>query len=564
MSTAETSLIWEARYKAWLTYPFMEPELLEAMQKCSHEDVKERFAETLQFGTGGLRGELGAGTNRMNVHTVARATRGLLKHLLSAAEKPSCAIAFDSRNNSERFARVSAAVLAHGGVRVFIYPQLTPTPMLSFAVRHLHCDGGIVITASHNPAQYNGYKVYGPDGCQVTDEAAEAIQAWINQEPFLSVGPLPNFDEYLGCGQIRWIDDAVNALYYDEVLRHSLIKINEPLHVAYSPLHGAGNIPIREVLMRAGNVAVAVVPQQEMPDGHFPTCACPNPEEQKAMEMVATLAQEIGADLFFATDPDCDRIRAGVLTRTGFRLFSGNELGILLFDFVCRQLKENGKMPANPMAVKTIVTTEMAASIAKQYGVELRNVLTGFKYIGETIGALEKQGDVNRFVFGFEESCGYLTNSFVRDKDAVSAAHLICEMTAFYKKRGTSLDQALDVLCARHGFFMDQLISNEFAGSVGMKRVEQIMVTLRSTNKDFLGEYIVDKVDYLTDETGLPRSDVITFTLGHGGTVTIRPSGTEPKLKVYIAAAAKKKRDAEERLLTLHKRVDQWIALANM
>lgn len=563
MTAPEATMTGEERYKAWLTYPYMESELLDELRQCNHDDVEDRFTDTLQFGTGGLRGYLGAGTNRMNVYSVARATRGFLKHLLLASPEPRCAIAYDNRINSERFARISAAILAQGGVCVYIYPQLTPTPMLSFAVRYLHCDGGIVITASHNPAQYNGYKVYGADGCQVTNETARAIQTWIDHEPYLSAEPLPQFDEYLAEGNIRWIDSAVDNAYYNEVLRHGLCKPREPLHVVYSPLHGTGRIPIREVLTRAGNITLAIVPQQEMPDGHFPTCPYPNPEEPEAMAMAAALAQEKDADLFFATDPDCDRIRAGVPTQAGFRLFSGNELGILLFDFVCSQLLAQGIMPTHPVAVKTIVTTEMAASIAKQCDVELRNILTGFKYIGEVIGRLENHGEASRFIFGFEESCGYLANTYVRDKDAISAAYLICEMAAFYKTQGKTLAQVLDVLYEKHGFFMNQLLSYAFAGTAGMKRVECIMTTLRSISTYFLDERIVHKVDYLSDDTGLPQSNVIAFTISHGKSVTIRPSGTEPKLKIYLSGTGKKKDDVEKQLSEMRQKLDTWIAVAN-
>lgn len=559
MKTQDVSAAWQTRYRAWRMYPHMEKKLLTELAQCSKEAARERFCATLQFGTGGLRGILGAGTNRMNVYTVARVTKGLSMYLRQTSSTPTCAIAYDSREKSELFARVAAATLAQEGIRVYIYPKLMPTPMLSYAVRHLRCDGGIVITASHNPAHFNGYKVYGADGCQVTNAVAETIQESIDQMPELPEHPLPQFDAFLASGQIKWIDESVDAAYYTEVQRSSLYTADVPLHVVYSPLNGAGNIPVREVLARVGNVKVTVVAEQEKPDGSFPTCPYPNPEDTRAMAMAGALAQEVGADLCLATDPDCDRVAVGVLTTDGLRLLNGNEIGVLLLEFICSQLTERRAMPQNPVAVKTIVSTDMACAVAKQYGVELRNVLTGFKYIGETIGRLEANGELNRFIFGFEESCGYLANTFVRDKDAVSTAQLVCEMTAYYKQQGKTLVQALDALYSRYGFYMNRLISHEFEGVSGMNHMRRIMKTLRDTSDSFLGEHIAHRTDYLEGKQGLPSSDVLAFCLKDGSSITIRPSGTEAKLKVYISTSAASKIRCDERLRELRLKTEQWL-----
>lgn len=538
------------KYKAWLACPAMTDELLSQLQSMDGETLSDSFYRDLLFGTGGLRGVLGAGTNRMNVFTIMKATRGLGSYLLNSCDNPSCVISRDSRIHSRDFAELTAAVLAELGIRVFIYPSIQPTPMLSFAVRHLSASAGVMITASHNPARYNGYKVYGPDGCQITLETAELIQMLISHQDDL-YDCLPSFDQFLSSGMIRYISDETVEAYYQSVLKLRVCPSGFPLHVVYSPLNGSGNIPVREMLRRMGNISVDIVDEQEMPDGLFPTCPSPNPEIREAMDLVIRKTLSTGADLCFATDPDCDRMGAGVRIGSDVILISGNDMGILMLDFLCRHLARHGSLP--PVVVKTIVTTEMAAALSGRYGFELRNVLTGFKYIGEQIGILEAAGECDRFLFGFEESYGYLSGTDVRDKDAVNAVLLLCDMAAELKSNGLTLLDRLHELQLEFGFYVQRLLTFEFEGENGLIRMNKIMEGLRRPLEEYDEPLLrrAARTDYLLDDTGLPKSNVISFLLSDDDRFIIRPSGTEPKLKAYLFSRADNKPEAEHKLESL-------------
>ena len=526
----------------WLSHPGMPEELLNMMKEMSEEELGDSFYRDLAFGTGGLRGVLGPGTNRMNVYTVARATRGLGHYILAASDTPSCAVSCDSRIHSRDFAELTAAVLAGMGIRVYLYEHLMPTPMLSYAVRHLHCTAGVMITASHNPAKFNGYKVYGSDGCQITLEAAEKILGLIDQEETL-VDTLPDFGEALASGKVTYIDQETIETYYACIDKLRITRTTEKLHVVYSPLNGTGNVPVREMLRRLGNIEVSVVPEQEMPDGHFPTAPYPNPEIREAMQLAIRQTVKEKADLCFATDPDCDRIGAGVRRGDEVTLISGNDMGILLLDYVCSHRKnEGGKAP---VAVKTIVTTEMAVPVCKKYGVELRNVLTGFKFIGEQIGLLEEKGKESSYIFGFEESYGYLSGSYVRDKDAVDGAFMICEMFAWYQTRGISLLDRLEELYSQYGYCLNTLHSYEFEGSAGFRKMQEIMQEFHKGLDEIGPKKVVRTLDYSQGLDGLPKSDVLKFYLEDNCSVVVRPSGTEPKLKTYLSVSAENREKAE-------------------
>ena len=529
---------------AWLACPAMTEELRKELEGMDEASLHDSFYRNLTFGTGGLRGVLGAGTNRMNFFTVAKATRGLAEYLKEAFEQPSCAVSFDSRIHSEDFARLTAAVLAESGVSVWIYPRLQPTPMLSFAVRHLHTSAGIMITASHNPAKYNGYKVYGTDGCQITLEAAERTQHQIDHQPDL-MDDLPDFEQYLSAGTIRWITEETIEAYYQAIAKLSVKPVSEPLHLVYSPLNGTGNVPVREMMKRMKNIRVDIVTEQELPDGRFPTCPYPNPEIREAMALAIRKTVETQADFCFATDPDCDRMGAGVRVGNEVQLISGNDMGILMLDFLCRNKKAASCLP--PVVIKTIVTTEMAAALCRKHGIELRNVLTGFKFIGEQIGLLEKDHASDRFLFGFEESYGYLSGTNVRDKDAVNAALLLCELASDLKAQEKTMLDRLEELRREYGFFAQRLLTFEYEGEDGANRMAAIMKTLRASEGD--------RTDYLLDDTGLPKSNVIEFRLPNGNKWIVRPSGTEPKLKAYLFASAETQQAAEKELDILEQTV---------
>ena len=512
---------------------------LRGMDAAAREDA---FYRELAFGTGGLRGVLGAGTNRMNLHTVARASQGLADyvnaHFPESARR--IAVSYDSRILSDAFAKVAAGVFAANGIRALIWPQLMPTPCLSFAVRALGCAAGVMVTASHNPAKYNGYKVYGPDGCQITTEAAEAILAAIDRLDVFDDPRRMDFDAGLEAGAISYIGEDVYTAFIEAVKAQSLLggdAVDKSARIVYTPLNGTGLRPVLRALTESGYANVTVVKEQEQPDGRFPTCPFPNPEIREAMQLGLDYARRLDADLLLATDPDCDRCGIAVKDGDGYTLLSGNETGMLLLDYICQRRRALGAMPDTPVMVKTIVTTDMAERIARKYGVETVNVLTGFKYIGETIGRLEAQGRADRYIFGFEESYGYLSGTYVRDKDAVNAAFLICEMFAWYRARGVGLKERLDQLYAEFGYCLNTLHSYQFEGSAGFERMRQIMAAFRGGIASLAGRSVQRLMDYAPGLDGLPASDVLKFVMD-GASVVVRPSGTEPKLKLYASVTA--------------------------
>lgn len=512
-------------------------------------EIEDAFFRDLSFGTGGLRGVIGAGTNRMNTYTVAWASQGLANYLRSEFSDPSVVIGYDSRIKSDLFAKTAAAVFAANGIRVNIWSELLPVPMVSYAVRYLHASAGIMITASHNPSKYNGYKVYGADGCQVTTEAAAAILTEIEKVDIFDDIKSADFEELLSGGKIRYIDEDVYTAYIEEVKKQSVLaeKINRDVAIVYSPLNGTGLKPVTEVLRETGFTNITVVAEQEKPDGNFPTCPYPNPEIHEAMELGLSYCERTGADLLLATDPDCDRCGIAVKGPGGYQLLTGNEVGLLLLDFICSQRLRNHTMPNRPVFVKTIVTTDLAEKIAEHYGVQTINVLTGFKFIGEIIGRLEKQGRKDDYICGFEESYGYLTGDYVRDKDGVNASFMICEMYAYYKSKGIGLLQKLDELYQTYGHCVNTLHSYEFDGPTGMQQMQQIMADYRVGVTEIGGKKVEKCLDYLTEIDGLPKSDVLKFLLEDGSSVVIRPSGTEPKLKVYVSVTGENRGRAAEK-----------------
>ena len=499
--------------------------------------VSDRFYRHLAFGTGGLRGVIGAGTNRMNIYTVRRATQALADYLNGSDLPKAVAIAHDSRIKGQLFARETARVLAANGITAHLYPRLEPTPALSWAVRYLGCGAGVCVTASHNPAQYNGYKVYGPDGCQITPEfAGKVLEAMERVDCFDGV-KLADFDGALRAGQIRYIPDACLDAFVDAVLALRPGNDVSALKLVYTPLNGSGLECVKKLLGKMGVRQLTVVPEQEAPDGHFPTCPYPNPEIREAMETGLALCEKVRPDLMLGTDPDCDRMGAAVPDgQGGYRLITGNEMGILLLDYLCRSRREKGTLPERPVAVTTIVSTDMAIPVAAAHGVELRRTLTGFKYIGEQIGLLEAKGEKERYVFGFEESYGYLSGAHVRDKDAVNAVMLACECAAWYRKQGMTLLDGINALYKQFGFYHSGLLSKAFEGQDGMKAMEALMASLRTAPpKEIAGRKVIGVTDYLSGDTGLIRSDVLEFRLDGQGKVIVRPSGTEPKLKLYLS-----------------------------
>ena len=540
-----------AEYSRWLERAVDDSDLIEELRGLDPDggEVSDRFYRDLAFGTGGLRGVLGAGTNRMNIYTVRRATQGLCAWLKASGGTPSVAIAHDSRIKSDLFAREAARVLAANGVTAWIYPRLEPTPALSWAVRYFHCGAGICVTASHNPAKYNGYKVYGPDGGQITLEAAEHVQAAIDStDPFDGVA-LADFDAAVADGRIRYIPEQCLEDFLDAVQKLSLSGGAEDLSVVYTPLNGSGLECVSKILSRIGVKDVTVVPEQEHPDGRFPTCPYPNPEEREAMQRGLELCEKLHPDLLLGTDPDCDRMGSAVPEGDGYRLLTGNEMGVLLLDYICRRRMELGTMPEKPVAVTTIVSTDMADAVAAEYGVELRRVLTGFKFIGEQIGLLEAEGHGERFLFGFEESYGYLSGSHVRDKDAVNASMLCCEMAAWYKKQGMTLADAIRALYEKHGYTCCAVKSFAFEGEGGMERMAAVMDSLRAAPPaEIAGRAVTGRTDYQTGEgvaLELPRSNVLEYRMD-GAKLIVRPSGTEPKIKVYLSARAESMERAQE------------------
>lgn len=529
-------------YNRWLSWPGMDAETKTALSAMTREQVEDAFYRDLAFGTGGLRGVIGAGTNRMNIYTVAKATQGLADYLNKQRENPSVCIGYDSRIKSDVFARVAAGVFAANGVKVFIWPRLMPVPTVSFAVRHLGADAGVMITASHNPSKYNGYKVYGADGCQITTQAAAQVLAEIEKLDLFRDVHTGSFEEYLEKGWISYIPEETYTAFVGNVKAQSVLfgeNVNKATAIVYSPLNGAGRWPVLRTLSEMGYTHVTVVAEQAEPDGNFPTCPYPNPEIREAMELGLQYAQRNNADLLLATDPDCDRVGIAVKNEKGeYVLLSGNETGILLLDYICSQRAKHGKMPEKPVMVKTIVTMDLAERIAAHYGLETRNVLTGFKYIGEQIGLLEAQGQKERYVFGFEESYGYLTGTYVRDKDGVGGAYMICEMFSYYAARGIRLTDKLRQLYREYGYCRNTLHSFQFEGSAGFAKMQRIMARFRQGIPSFGGLRVEKLLDYSLGLDGLPKSDVLKFLLEGGCSLVVRPSGTEPKLKLYLSVTA--------------------------
>ena len=529
-------------YNRWLSWPGMDAETKTALSAMTREQVEDAFYRDLAFGTGGLRGVIGAGTNRMNIYTVAKATQGLADYLNKQRENPSVCIGYDSRIKSDVFARVAAGVFAANGVKVFIWPRLMPVPTVSFAVRHLGADAGVMITASHNPSKYNGYKVYGADGCQITTQAAAQVLAEIEKLDLFRDVHTGSFEEYLENGWISYIPEETYTAFVENVKAQSVLfgeDVNKATAIVYSPLNGAGRWPVLRTLSEMGYTNVTVVAEQAEPDGNFPTCPYPNPEIREAMELGLQYAQRNNADLLLATDPDCDRVGIAVKNEKGeYVLLSGNETGILLLDYICSQRAKHGKMPEKPVMVKTIVTMDLAERIAAHYGLETRNVLTGFKYIGEQIGLLEAQGQKERYVFGFEESYGYLTGTYVRDKDGVGGAYMICEMFSYYAARGIRLTDKLRQLYREYGYCRNTLHSFQFEGSAGFAKMQRIMARFRQGIPSFGGLRVEKLLDYSLGLDGLPKSDVLKFLLEGGCSLVVRPSGTEPKLKLYLSVTA--------------------------
>lgn len=503
----------------------------------------DAFFQDLAFGTAGLRGTLGAGTNRMNIYTVGRATQGFADYLNANFENPSVAIARDSRNKGELFVQVTASILAANGIVAHVYPKISPVPTLSFAVRDLGCSGGICMTASHNPAAYNGYKAYGPDGCQITSEAAKSISASIaNTDAFSGVKTM-GFDEAVASGMVKWIDDAVLERYYDAVLSKSVSSLSAeqvaeaPLKLVYTPLNGTGLIPVTTVLERAGITDITVVPEQREPNGDFPTCPYPNPEIREAMQKGIDLCEEVHPDLLLATDPDADRVGVACKDGDDYTLLTGNEMGVLLLDYIARMRSERGEDLSDKVAVTTIVSSAMVDALAAEYGFELRRCLTGFKYIGDIITELSDAGQVDRFIFGFEESYGYLSGDHVRDKDAVNASLLICQMAQDYKLRGMNLAQAMRALYEKHGWWLNRTASVSFPGAAGAETMRGIMAKLREqAPSELAGRAVEAVVDYEGSVNGLPSANVVEFDVEGGNKVIVRPSGTEPKIKLYVFA----------------------------
>ena len=551
-------------YKLWCQNATEDEDLVRELKEIASDEeaIKDRFYRDLEFGTGGLRGVIGAGAYRLNIYTIRRATQGLADYVNDAFSDAAVAISFDSRIKSDVFAKEAASVLAANGIKVYIYTELMPTPCLSWAVRACKAQAGIMITASHNPAKYNGYKVYGEDGCQMTIDAANAVTEKIAAVDMFGGAKVMSFDEGVKSGMISFISQDIIEKYYEKVLEqgiHTDLVAQSGLKVVYTPLNGTGNKPVREILKRIGIKEVTVVPEQENPDGNFPTCPFPNPEIKEALAKGLELCNTVKPDLLLATDPDCDRVGIAVPGDNGeFVLFSGNEVGAMLLKYICQERTALGTMPKDPVAVKTIVSTDICKKIAAEYNVELREVLTGFKFIGEQIGFLEKKGEQDRYIFGFEESYGYLAGSYVRDKDAVVASMLICEMAAFYRTKGISLLKAREDLYAQYGNYLHSQKSFQCEGASGMERMKEIMTDLRTNVPTEIGGLkVLVFGDYMASEEtelasgkktviDLPKSDVLAFRLEQGASVILRPSGTEPKIKAYYTTIGEKREDAQK------------------
>lgn len=551
-------------YSEWLEKAVADPDLTAELEsiKGNDDEILDRFYKSLEFGTAGLRGVIGAGTNRMNVYTVGRATQGLADYLNANFENPSIAIGYDSRIKSEYFSKEAAKVLAANGVKVYIYDELEPTPCLSFAVRKFHTSSGIILTASHNPGKYNGYKCYDRRGYQMTDEAAEETYNYIQKVDYFTGIKSMDFDKALESGMIEYIGEDVIEEFLDEVQKQCInpeICQNAGLKVIYTPLNGTGNKPVRKILDRIGIKDVYVVPEQELPDGNFPTCPYPNPEIEQVFECGLKMADEIQPDILLATDPDCDRVGIAVPDKDGkLVLMSGNEVGAMLLNYILSQKKEKGTLSDTAIAVKSFVSTDLAEEIAKKYGCTFKNLLTGFKYIGELITNLEEEGRADDFIMGFEESYGYLAGTHARDKDAVVGSMMICEMASYYKMQGKSLVEVMDDIYSEFGYYCNIVKSYEFEGAAGMEKMAQIMNSLREnpptefagTPVTYIGDYMTSTAKYLDEgreeKIDLPKSNVLAYKTADGNGVIVRPSGTEPKIKTYITAIGKTKETAQQ------------------
>lgn len=553
-------------YKRWFSFDLEDCDLYPELAKIKDNEgeIKDRFAVSLKFGTAGLRGVLGAGTNRMNIYVVRQATQGIANWVKKQGGSQTVAISFDTRLKSDVFSKTAACVLAANGIKVRIYDSAMPVPALSFATRYYKCNAGIMVTASHNPSKYNGYKAYGPDGCQMTDAAAAIVYEEIQNTDVLTGAKLISFAQGVEDGLIRFVGDDCKKAFYEAIesrqVRPGLAK-TAGLKLVYSPLNGSGLIPVTQVLKDIGISDITIVPEQEYPNGYFTTCSYPNPEIYDALEAGLKLAKECGADLMLATDPDADRVGIAMKCPDGtYELVSGNEMGVLLLDYICAGRIEKGTMPKDPVAVMSLVSTPLADAVAKNYGVELRKVLTGFKWIGDQILRLEEAGQEERFIFGFEESYGYLSGSYVRDKDAVVASMLICEMAAYYRSIGSSIKQRLEEIYAKYGRYLNKIDSFEFPGLSGMDKMAGIMQTLRDTPPTEIAGLKVAKVtDYKkTEETGLPAANVLVYSLEGGATVVIRPSGTEPKIKAYFTTLGKDLAEAQAQKDKLAAAVKPW------
>ena len=556
-------------YKRWCELAKGDADVEKELSDIAADEAKieDAFDRNLAFGTGGLRGVIGAGTNRMNIHVVAKASQGLADYIVkSFPEKDrKIAVSYDSRIKSDLFSKVAAGVFAANGIKVYIYSELMPTPCLSYAVRALHCAAGIMVTASHNPSEYNGYKVYGADGCQITTEAAKTILAEIEKLEIFADVKTGSFEQGLESGAIEYISDDIYTAFVGEVKKQSVLSENDQIDknvaVVYSPLHGTGLKPVLRTLNESGYTNITVVREQEEPDGNFTTCPYPNPEIKEAMSLGMEYAERYNADLLLATDPDCDRVGIAVKTPDGeYRLLSGNETGMLLLDYICRKRTENGTMPQNPVFIKTIVTTDLAERIAAAYGVRTVNVLTGFKFIGEQIGLLEQQGKESSYIFGMEESYGYLSGGYVRDKDAVDGAFLICEMFAYYQTLGISLIDMLESLYKEYGYCLNTLHSYRFEGSKGFAKMQEIMRACRERISAIGGKKVVKVLDYAQGLDGLPKSDVLKFLLEDNCSVVVRPSGTEPKLKIYLSVTGVSMQEAGDTERILVQDMDKYFA----
>ena len=565
-----------ALYNEWLEKATSDPDLKAELEsiKGNDDEILDRFYRSLEFGTAGLRGVIGAGTNRMNIYTVGRATQGLADYLNANYDNPSVAIGYDSRIKSDLFSKEAASVLAANGVKVYIYDELEPTPCLSYAIRYYHTQSGIIITASHNPAKYNGYKCYNPNGYQMTDEEAAEAYEYIQKVDYFTGIKKVDFDDAVNAGKIEFIGEKVINSFLDEVQKQCInpeIVKNADLKVIYTPLNGTGNKPVRAILDRIGVKSVYVVPEQEYPDGNFPTCPFPNPEIKQVFEIGLEMNRKIGADILLATDPDCDRVGIAVPDKTGeLVLMSGNEVGAMLLNYILSQRLEKGTLPKSAIAVKSFVSTDLAEVIAKKYNCTFKNLLTGFKYIGELITNLEKEGRASDFVMGFEESYGYLAGTHARDKDAVVASMLICEMAAYYKTKNMNLVDVMNSLYDKFGYYCNEVKSYTFEGAQGMEKMAQIMDTLRQNPPKTIGDFIVTAVsDYKTskitftdgkeEKIELPKSNVLAFALENGNKVIVRPSGTEPKIKAYLTAIGNDKESASKIAKTLESAADEFM-----